>query len=819
MKKRALALGLSLSMLIQPIWAPASFATDNPSGQVAAQNETKSYSHSISDGGLELIKSFEGFIAYPIWDYAQYSYGYGSYVDASTVYKDPKSPTGYSTTLYPDGIPEREAAELLRDMVDEYNVQLNLFLETYKIELNQNQFDALSSFTYNLGKYVWTKDTIIRDMLISGDYTEEEFTEELCDWCHAGGKFLQALYDRRLREAKVFFSEYSLSDPNADLYVVNADKLYIRSEPTTASPMLSYLTNSQVIRVHRYSDDGLWAFTSYGGFFGWVSKAYLIGVNESSSVIEVDSSGRDSQGIYYTFDNAAMTATVGSTAAANNTSGYDGRYAGEIILAESLLHNGNVYTVTSISDSAFSGCKKIDKIYIPACITSIGDNAFKDSSLTEIYYTKGSTAEGWAKNSAFKATDYRCRTGHKHGDWQVVQKASDSAPQIEERTCSVCGGNESRQYARIEIASFPRKIEYKVGDQLNTAGLALEVVYTDGTRVAAPDFKVVSYDTTTLGKQTVTVQYSTFTTSFDISVSEKVLTGITITEKPKKLTYVEGNKFVADGLAVSANYDNNSSIPVTEYSISGFDANKVGKQTITVTYNDFTATFEVTVKAKTLTAFTFVSYPNTLEYFCGEAFDPTGMVLKLTYNNGTVEHTDSGFKISGFNTNKAGEQTVKVSYGGVTQSLRVVVILNELRSEQYATANGVVAVTEDKLTVAQFTSALESGDRVQVLKDGKKLPADSTIGTGMTVRLVYNGEIQDSAELIVVGDLSGDGKCSVGDFVTVSDYFVGRTELSDAALSAADINRDGKVDLSDYVELYSIANSDLSAVPLSSTKN
>lgn len=820
MKKRAIALALSFAMMIQPIFATTSFATDDPS-ETTSQTDTPApqtdpYTHTISNEGLELIKSFEGYSPYPIWDVKQYSFGYGSYVDSTTVYEDPSSPTGYSTSLYPGGIPEREAAELLRGMVEDFNVYLNNFLKENKILLNQNQFDALSSFTYNLGKYVWTGDYIIIDMLKSGEYLTdpEAFIKSYSNWCHAGGQVVQGLVERRQREMAIFYSEYDLSDPEADLYVVNATSLYIRSQPTTASSILGSVKSSQVIRVHEYSEDGQWAFTSYCGYFGWVSMGYLISMNESALVTQLDSNGRDEQGILYTFDDLTMTATVGTSAADSNTSTYAGAFSGAVFLTKHLLYKESIYTLTSISDSAFTNCSTIESIYIPPCVTSIGENAFKGSSLQTILYATGSYTESWAKDTSFTATDYRCRSGHIFSDWKVTQAVTDSQPQIESHTCSVCGEQETRTYDRVEIVSFPSKIEYKEGEAFDPEGLALEIVYTDGKRVAAPSYKVISADTSKLGEQKVTVGYSTLTADFNIVVSVKTLIGISVASAPTKRTYIEGNAFVADGLAIRANYDNGTSIPVTEYTLSGFDPDKVGKQAVTVTYNGFTTTFEVTVKAKSLTAFSFVSYPQKLEYFCGEYFDPTGMVLKLSYDNGTSETVDTGFKISGYNSNLAGEQTVKVTYGGISQSIRVFVILNYLKSDKYTPDQGTISIPEGGMTVAQLTASFDSGDRVEVLKDGKALPADSKLGTGMTIRLRYNEQVQDTAKLIIIGDLTSDGKCSVNDFVTLSDYLVGRSELSEDALLAADYNRDGKVDLLDYVEVYN-ATEQVGATPLS----
>lgn len=819
MKKQALALGLAMTMLIQPYFAPASFAADTPTAKSTDTAEptaegSVSYTHTVSEAGIELLKDFEGYRRYPYEDYSQYSFGYGAYTEIE--YDEDGDPKldengNYIAVGYPDGISEREASEKLAVMAQEYVVYLNRFLETNKIVLNQNQFDALASFSYNLGKYIWNKDSTLCDMLKSGEFLtdKEAFIEVYTDYCHAGGKVHEGLLKRRQREMTIFYAPESMTDPNADLYVVNASSLYVRAEPNSNAEKLGSISNTQVIRVHRYSEDGLWAYTSYCGFYGWVNMGYLIGINEAEMVTQVDTDGKDDQGIYYTFDDLSMTAGVGSSDAGKNTSGYAGEYAGEVYLTKYLLYKGSIYTLTAISDSAFTKCQSINSIYIPSCVTEIGNNAFADSTLYEILYTAGSHAEVWAKNSDFIATDYRCRAGHSNASWIIVQKATDSKNQLEERACSICSETQVRSYARIEIVKYPAKIEYKQDEAFSADGLAVEVIYTDGTRKEVTDLTFENADTSKLGKQTVTVKYSIFTADYQIEVSEKSLIGITVTKKPSKLTYIEGNKLSIDGMTVKANYDSGSSSTVTEYSVSGYDPNKIGKQTITVTYNGFTAAFEVTVKAKSLTAFSIKAYPEKLEYFCGEKFDPTGMKLKLSFDNGTVEEVSTGYTISGYDPDKAGTQKVKVKYGDITHTIQVVVILNYLSSDEFMPENGIVTMTKQFMTVSELTAAFDSGDRVEVLREGKRLPADSMVGTGMTIRLRYNDQIQDEATLIIVGDLTGDGRCSVSDFVALSDYFVESITLSDTALAAADVNGDRKVDLIDYVQLYSMSSNEV----------
>ena len=93
---------------------------------------------SISENGLSLIKEFEGFLQYAQWDYSQWSIGYG---------------TGVDKDAYPDGITEAEADRLLRNVVLRYEGYVNRFISKYSIDITQNQYDALVSFTYNPVSY------------------------------------------------------------------------------------------------------------------------------------------------------------------------------------------------------------------------------------------------------------------------------------------------------------------------------------------------------------------------------------------------------------------------------------------------------------------------------------------------------------------------------------------------------------------------------------------------------------------------------------------------------------------------------------------
>ncbi len=71
----------------------------------------------------------------------------------------------------------------------------------------------------------------------------------------------------------------------------------------------------------------------------------------------------------------------------------EGKYSGKIVIPETVVYEGNTYTVTSIGgvpennskDGAFQNCSELTEIVLPKNVTEIGSNAFEDcTGLTDI---------------------------------------------------------------------------------------------------------------------------------------------------------------------------------------------------------------------------------------------------------------------------------------------------------------------------------------------------------------------------------------------------------------------------------------------------
>lgn len=142
----------------------------------------------ISTKGLALIKQFEGLRL-------------KAYDDSVGVWT-----IGYGTIRYPSGIKvkrgdtiteEQATAYLLHD-VSRFENAVNKLV---KVKLTQNQYDALVSFTYNLGEGNLAASTLLKK-LNSGDYIGA--AKEFLRWNRAGGKVLAGLTKRRKAEHDLF---------------------------------------------------------------------------------------------------------------------------------------------------------------------------------------------------------------------------------------------------------------------------------------------------------------------------------------------------------------------------------------------------------------------------------------------------------------------------------------------------------------------------------------------------------------------------------------------------------------------------------------
>ena len=137
----------------------------------------------ISNEGLSLIKKFEGCEL-------------DSYKCAAGVWT-----IGYGSTHGIEkgmSISKSRAEELLLEDIAQFE---DIVDKAVSVNLSQNQYDALVSWTFNLGGGNLNSSTMLK-VLNAGDY--ENVPEQIKRWNKAGGQVKQGLVRRREAEALLF---------------------------------------------------------------------------------------------------------------------------------------------------------------------------------------------------------------------------------------------------------------------------------------------------------------------------------------------------------------------------------------------------------------------------------------------------------------------------------------------------------------------------------------------------------------------------------------------------------------------------------------
>lgn len=132
-----------------------------------------------SNNGIKLIKNFEGCVL------EAYNDGYGT-------------PTiGYGHTsgvTYGMKITQAQADNMLRFDLKYYEDNVNKYMSTYNF--NQNEFDALVSFAYNIGS--------IDEMVRCGSLAKKDIPSRMRLYVHVGDDVSDGLVRRREEEIKLF---------------------------------------------------------------------------------------------------------------------------------------------------------------------------------------------------------------------------------------------------------------------------------------------------------------------------------------------------------------------------------------------------------------------------------------------------------------------------------------------------------------------------------------------------------------------------------------------------------------------------------------
>lgn len=139
----------------------------------------------ISERGLRLIEGFEGYSYTAYWDPwgKVWTVGYGE-----------------TENVGPGTVQTRDQAQA--DLRNRLAREYEPHIAATGVSLNQNQWDAVTSFIWNLGVGVLSTGYDFGRLLRARDYRGA--ADAMLEYDHAGGVVLQGLSDRRRSERELF---------------------------------------------------------------------------------------------------------------------------------------------------------------------------------------------------------------------------------------------------------------------------------------------------------------------------------------------------------------------------------------------------------------------------------------------------------------------------------------------------------------------------------------------------------------------------------------------------------------------------------------
>ncbi len=145
----------------------------------------------ISDNGYAIIRDAEGFRS-------------TAYLDTGGVWT-----IGFGTIKYPNGTSVKKGDTCTRNEAEQWLKNDCVWVDAcldknVKVNLNQNQFDALASFVYNIGETAFVKSTMLT-LINQNSLTSA--ASQFDRWVFDNGKRIQGLANRREKEKALFLKK------------------------------------------------------------------------------------------------------------------------------------------------------------------------------------------------------------------------------------------------------------------------------------------------------------------------------------------------------------------------------------------------------------------------------------------------------------------------------------------------------------------------------------------------------------------------------------------------------------------------------------
>jgi len=324
-------------------------------------------------------------------------------------------------------------------------------------------------------------------------------------------------------------------------------------------------------------------------------------------------------------------------------------------------------SVESLGSHAFPGCTSLTSITIPDSVTSIGFHAFHGCSKLQNVYI--SDIEKWwaiSLSNEYSNPMYYAKKLYLNNELVTDLIISNGT--------LIMGNYQFYNCKSIENIFIPKDLVLiKQNAFYNCSGIIN--IYYEGSAEEWAEITILSGND----------YLSNATVYFNSSKIPGGMTGVTISKLPSKVKYIENTETLdLTGGVLTVQYDGGATVDIdlSTLTVTGFDNSKLGKQTITVKYGNYSDTFEVEVIYRPMAFVSIAQNPVKTVYEVGESLDLSGAKLVVGYPEGNYEFIDiTKDMVSGFDTNRTSIQVLTVTYKGYN-SIFVVTVFPKIDTDE-----------------------------------------------------------------------------------------------------------------------------------------
>lgn len=199
----------------------------------------------ISENGIKKLVDWEGFKSRIYRDSAGLpTIGVGHLLTQDEL-RSGKITIRGNDVKYRNGLTNAQVTELFKQDLASREQLVNTMVQ---VPLNQNQFDTLVSFVFNVGRSAFQKSTLLK-LLNSGKY--DEVPGQLKRWVYSGGEKTEGLVNRRENEIELWNSR-----------VIDTDRR-ITGNPKNSADTLEWLIKRNNLKLIIETQDGKQAKVVY----------------------------------------------------------------------------------------------------------------------------------------------------------------------------------------------------------------------------------------------------------------------------------------------------------------------------------------------------------------------------------------------------------------------------------------------------------------------------------------------------------------------------------------------------------------------------